>query len=136
MTLRVGAIASEEDLAPIALHLETQLADRAQMQHWSAVTCSEATGSTTHLLEVFGKTVNKWSMLQQYLGATLNKDRIAAIGDGLNDIEVLKEAGLSIAMENADENVKQHADVITGHHDGDGFVDAMRRWIIPRVNVT
>ena len=136
MTLRDGAVANEEDLSPIALYLETKLIDRANLQHWSAVTCSEATGSSTHLLEVFGKTVNKWSMLQKHLGPSLDRERIAAIGDGLNDIEVLKEAGLSIVMDNADENVKQHADVLTGHHDGNGFVDAMQRWIIPRVDVT
>jgi hypothetical protein len=135
MTLRVGAIASGEALSPIAKSLEVILKDRAKLQHWSAVTCSEATGSSTHLLEVFGKTVNKWAMLRQHLGSSLDRTRIAAIGDGLNDIEVLKEAGLSIVMENADEHVRRHADVITGHHDGSGFVDAMRRWIIPRLEV-
>ena len=135
MTLRVGAVASEEDLVPIAMQLEIILKDNAKLQHWSAVTCSEATGSSTHLLEVFGKTVNKWSMLQQHLGASLDRTRIAAIGDGLNDIEVLKKAGLSIVMENADENVRRYADVVTGHHDGNGFVDAMRRWIIPKMGV-
>jgi Cof subfamily protein (haloacid dehalogenase superfamily) len=135
MTLRVGAIASGEALSPIAKSLEVILKDRAKLQHWSAVTCSEATGSSTHLLEVFGKTVNKWAMLRQHLGSSLDRTRIAAIGDGLNDIEVLKEAGLSIVMENADEHVKRHANVITGHHDGSGFVDAMRRWIIPRLEV-
>jgi hydroxymethylpyrimidine pyrophosphatase-like HAD family hydrolase len=34
-------------------------------------------------------------------------------------------------MENANEEVQQHADVLAGHHDSHGFAHAMRRWIIP-----
>ncbi len=130
-TLRVGAVAEEEHLLPIAMQLESELDGRAKLQHWSAVTCSEATGSSTHLLEVFGHSVNKWSMLQQHLGDSLNRSRIAAIGDGLNDIELLKEVGLSIVMENANAEVQYHADVLTGHHDTHGFAEAMKRWILP-----
>ena len=39
-------------------------------------------------------------MLEKYLGVRFNPQRIAAIGDGLNDVEVFQEAGLSIAMSN------------------------------------
>jgi hydroxymethylpyrimidine pyrophosphatase-like HAD family hydrolase len=130
-TLRVGAIANESDLLPIATQLKVSLEGRAKLQHWSAVTCSQATGSSTHLLEVFGNEVSKWAMLERYLGEKLKRERIVAIGDGLNDIEVLREAGLSIVMENANEEVQQYADVLAGHHDSHGFAHAMRRWIIP-----
>lgn len=44
-----------------------------------------------------------------------------ACGDAENDISMLKAAGTSIAMQNADEHVKQIADIITeqdNHHDG------------------
>ena len=130
-TLRVGAIANESDLLPIATQLKVSLEGRAKLQHWSAVTSSQATGSSTHLLEVFGNEVSKWAMLERYLGEKLKRERIVAIGDGLNDIEVLREAGLSIVMENANEEVQQYADVLAGHHDSHGFAHAMRRWIIP-----
>ena len=130
-TLRVGAVANEQDLMPIANDLKVSLDGRAKLQHWSAVTCSEATGSSTHLLEVFGYEVSKWAMLERHLGEELKHERIVAIGDGLNDIEVLREVGLSIVMENANDDVQQHADVLTGHHDAHGFAHAMCRWIIP-----
>jgi hypothetical protein len=130
-TLRVGAVAEEKTLLPIAEKLDVLLTSRAKMQHWSAVTCSEATGSSTHLLEVFSKSVNKWTMLERHLGTKLQKDRVAAIGDGLNDIEVLQEVGLSIVMENANDEVQQHAHVLAGHHNDNGFAKAMQRWIIP-----
>ena len=129
-TLRVGAVAGREQLLPIASILEPSLSGRAKMQHWSAVTSSEATGSATHLLEIFGSTVNKWNMLCHYLGESMDIARIVAIGDGLNDIEVFQQAGFSIVMDNADGNVQQHADVIAGRHDEDGFADAMRQWVL------
>ena len=132
-TLRVGAVAEERELEPIALELEQELKGRAKLQHWSAVTESDATGSGIHLLEVFGYSVNKWAMLKRHLGVKLNRDRIAAIGDGLNDIEVLIEVGFAMVMENANNQVQQHAHVVVGHHDKNGFADAMHQWIIPRI---
>ena len=131
-TVRAGAVACESMLDPIARSMESQLGDRATMQHWSAVTSSEATGSVTHLLEVFGKNVSKWSMLETYFNGNFDKDRIAAIGDGLNDVELLKGAGLSIAMENATDYVKSHAQHVCGHHEQDGFADAMDAWILSK----
>ena len=130
-TLRVGAVAEEAELKPIAERLEKSLQDRAKMQHWSAVTCSEATGSQTHLLEVFKKDVNKWSMLKRHHGKSLNPKRVIAIGDGINDIELFQEVGLSIVMGNATLEVQSFADVIAGRHDGNGFAEAMQRWVIP-----
>jgi hydroxymethylpyrimidine pyrophosphatase-like HAD family hydrolase len=50
----------------------------------------------------------------------------------LNDVEVLREVGLSIVMENATQDVQQHADVLTSHHDAHGFAHAMHRWIIQK----
>ena len=131
-TLRVGAVAQEEELSGIARQLELDLDGKAKLQHWSAVTSGEATGSSTHLLEVFGYTVNKWSMLKRHFGEEIKQMRIAAIGDGLNDVEVFKEAHLSIVMGNATSEVQYYADAIAGDHDSHGFAEAMSRWIIPR----
>jgi hypothetical protein len=129
-TLRAGAVAEERNLKQQASILVEQLQKRAKLQHWSAVTCSEATGSETHLLEIFGATVNKWTMLQKYLGEKFDPQRIVAIGDGLNDVEVLQEAGRSIAMSNANTFVQSHADFISGHHDEHGFAEAMYTWVL------
>ncbi len=72
-------------------------------------------------------------MLKRHLEESLQHKRIVAIGDGLNDIELFKEAGLSIVMENATDSVQEHADVIAGHHDEHGFAHAMQRWILPKL---
>lgn len=43
----------------------------------------------------------------------INLENVIAIGDGLNDISMIKTAGLGIAMENAELEVKEVADEIT-----------------------
>lgn len=49
-----------------------------------------------------------------------------AFGDGGNDIEMLKHAGIGIAMGNARDNVKAIANYITSSVDEDGIVNALR----------
>ena len=57
-------------------------------------------------------------VLAQKLGILI-KD-IIAFGDEVNDIEMLTLVGLGIAMENADDVVKEAADQIAGRNDQDG----------------
>jgi hydroxymethylpyrimidine pyrophosphatase-like HAD family hydrolase len=57
----------------------------------------------------------------------LDLSQVAAIGDGLNDIEMLTEAGLGIAMGNAPEAVKSVADWVTGTNNEAGVAQAVER---------
>jgi len=125
-TVRAGAVASEERLRPLALRLQSEFGDRCSMQHWSAVTATHAIGSPTHLLEIFDARVSKWSMLQEFCEPReIPPQRIAAIGDGLNDVELIGSAGLGIAMANAGPEVVQAAARSTEHHDADGVAIAI-----------
>lgn len=49
-----------------------------------------------------------------------------AFGDGGNDIDMLKHAGIGVAMENAREDVKEIADFITTSVDDDGITYALK----------
>jgi len=60
----------------------------------------------------------------------LKTDEILAIGDGENDIEFLRVAGVKVAVNNADENLKDIADYITVKPYGDGVAEAMERFIL------
>jgi HAD superfamily hydrolase (TIGR01484 family) len=125
-SVRMGAVASEGELAPLAAQLREQLGDRAFLQHWAAVTESAATNSSTHLLEVFQPRVSKWTMLAEHFAA-LGRDtaQVAAVGDGINDVEMIERAPLGIAMANADASVLRVANLVVGHHDEDGFAEAV-----------
>ncbi len=127
-TVRAGVVAKSEELAPIARDLEADLGERAFLQHWAAVTESEATGSTTHLLEVFSPNVNKWQMVaKEAKRRSVDPSRIAAIGDGLNDVEIVANAGLGVAMANASPEVMRVAMRTTADHDEHGVALAIQR---------
>lgn len=51
-----------------------------------------------------------------------------AFGDGGNDIEMLRFAGVGVAMGNAGEEVRQAADYVTDDVDHDGIQNALRRF--------
>lgn len=63
----------------------------------------------------------------QLLGISL--DQVMAIGDGQNDKALIEAAGLGVAMENADEDLKKVADVITDTNEADGVAKAIEKYI-------
>ena len=56
-----------------------------------------------------------------------------AIGDGTNDLSMLREAGTSVAMGNAAEGVRAEAQYVVGTNAEDGWVDAMQRYVLDRL---
>ena len=60
----------------------------------------------------------------------INKDDILAIGDNYNDIDMIEYAGLGIAMGNAPEKVKKHANEVTLTNDEDGVAEALKKYVI------
>jgi Cof subfamily protein (haloacid dehalogenase superfamily) len=55
---------------------------------------------------------------------------IVAIGDGANDVAMFERSGLSIAMGNANPQVRQAADCVTASNSEDGFAKAIERFIL------
>jgi len=53
-------------------------------------------------------------------------EETAALGDGTNDLSLLRAAGLGIAMENADPALKAAADLVTASNEHDGAALAIR----------
>ena len=60
----------------------------------------------------------------------IKQDEVMAIGDGENDVEMLSFAGLGIAMENAREDVKEVANVVTNSNNEDGVAKAIEKYIL------
>ena len=65
--------------------------------------------------------------LAGHLGMTM--DEVMAVGDSENDIEMLREAGLGIAMGNASSEVKEVADEITLDNEHEGVAAAIGKYI-------
>lgn len=69
--------------------------------------------------------INKATGMQHYLSyAGVSRENCIAIGDGPNDLQMMKFAGISVAMGNAREEVKKLADMVTDHIDHDGILKA------------
>jgi len=54
--------------------------------------------------------------------------RTIAFGDGGNDLSMIKQAGIGIAMANATPELKRQADYITSSVDDDGILNALRHF--------
>lgn len=58
----------------------------------------------------------------------LNKSESIGIGDGLNDLDLFEAVGLKIAMKNANEKLKQNADIITEYdNNNSGVADVLEK---------
>ncbi|MBR1766982.1 MAG: HAD family hydrolase [Bacteroidales bacterium] len=55
----------------------------------------------------------------------IRQEETLAFGDGANDIEMLEWAGIGVAMGNADDTVKAHADRVTTDVDNEGIENAV-----------
>ena len=86
------------------------------------------TFSKPNYLEVLPLAVNKagaLAALTQSLGISL--EQVAAIGDGLNDLEMLNAVGLPVAMGNAVDLLKSKAKWIVRTNDEGGVAEAAER---------
>ncbi len=76
-------------------------------------------------LEILPQGVNKGDALKVLADhLNLSLDEIICFGDNLNDLEMIQEAGIGVAMANGREEVRQVADIVapTNNEDGVGTV--------------
>lgn len=74
--------------------------------------------------------VTKWSAVLKLAAEwDISEQEICAVGDDVNDIPMIRAAGLGIAMGNALPEVKAAADRIAPTHDEDGLVSVVR-WLL------
>jgi Cof subfamily protein (haloacid dehalogenase superfamily) len=57
----------------------------------------------------------------------ISTDAIATIGDMQNDLAMFAKSGISFAMGNATDDVKQHAKYVTDSNENDGFAKAIEK---------
>ena len=87
--------------------------------------------SLDHLLEFMYKGSSKakgLEVLGEILG--IKREEIIAIGDGINDLEMIEYAGLGVAMGNAKEEVKKVANFITKSNEENGVAYTIEKFIL------
>lgn len=87
--------------------------------------------SEPFFVEVMPQNIDKaYSLgrLLKHLG--LERTQMIACGDGFNDLSMIKYAGLGVAMENAQKQVKEAADYITKSNDEDGIEKVIYKFML------
>ena len=89
-------------------------------------TQATAVRSQDYYLDVTPPGQNKGTFVQAMARRLkISTDEIATIGDMHNDVAMFGVSGLSFAMGNASDEVKQHAKRVTASNEEDGFAKAM-----------
>ena len=82
-------------------------------------------------MDCMAKDVNKGKAvrtIQESLG--IKMEETMAFGDGENDLSMLRAAGLGVAMENGEEQVKQASDFVTVSNNDAGVASAIRKFVL------
>lgn len=81
--------------------------------------------------EITKNNVNKWNAIKVLIDKlNISKNEVVAIGDNVNDKEMLENAGLGVVMGNSAEYVKKFGNVIVNDNNSDGVAQAIEDYII------
>lgn len=84
--------------------------------------------SKVAMVQVMARTASKGMALQALVQRwDLTLDHVVSFGDDVNDVEMVEESGLGVAMSNAVPEVKAVANYITGSNDEDGVAVVLER---------
>ena len=79
-------------------------------------------------VNVVEQSVSKGSAVRALLDYFhLGRESVAGVGDALNDLPMLEEVGLRIAMGNAEQEVKAVADIVVDDVEADGLAGAIEQ---------
>ena len=112
-------------------HIDSQARQRTRQRILAKQLAVEMVNTENTALEISTKGIDKGIGLEklcQYLNIPMSK--VIVVGDGDNDIGAIKKAGLKIAMGNANDTIKQLADVIVADNDHDGCAMAIEKYIL------
>jgi 5-amino-6-(5-phospho-D-ribitylamino)uracil phosphatase len=92
-----------------------------------AVASTEYEARDFSLVDINGAGCSKGTTLERWVAARgWTRDEIAAVGDNLNDVEMLDYAGTAFVMGNATDALKSRGYRLTGTHDAGGLAEAVR----------
>lgn len=95
----------------------------------------EISSAEHHYCEINSKGISKGKAVEELvkeLGIDIKE--VICIGDGGNDIEMLKRAGMAVAMKNGMDEVKAMADYITEDNNNSGVAKAINKLILADLN--
>ena len=81
--------------------------------------------------EITNENVNKWTALEYIIKKlNINEKDVVAIGDNINDREMVENAGLGIVMGNSNPFLKIFGDLIVKDNNSDGVSEAIEKYVL------
>ena len=80
--------------------------------------------------EITNQNVNKWSAIEKLIQILrITKDEVIAIGDNINDKEMIENAGVGIVTGNSSPAMKEIADLVVSSNDENGVAEAINKYV-------
>jgi len=81
--------------------------------------------------EITNENVNKWTALEYIINKLkISQKDVVAIGDNINDREMVENAGLGIVMGNSNPFLKICGDLIVKDNNSDGVSEAIEKYVL------
>jgi Cof subfamily protein (haloacid dehalogenase superfamily) len=115
-TIRLGICAEPDEVRRVKAKLEARFGGRLFCQNLMVPTYG------VEVLEIFDPAVNKWEgVLHVARRHNIRPEQIVAIGDDVNDLPMIRNAGLGVAMGNARPEVQAAAKRVIGTNREEGL---------------
>jgi len=129
-TVRLGIVTTARAMKTIGARMVEEFGRRTFVHHFPVISADgngrHLEDDAIHLMEIFNAETNKWSAIAALATQRgIAHEQVAAIGDEINDVAMIRHAGLGIAMGNAIDPIKQIADQITLDRSQDGVAHAI-----------
>ena len=93
----------------------------------------DVTSSKDNFLELMEPGVNKWEAVKSVAASYgVQPQEIMCIGDSNNDVKMIANAGIGVAVANAKDSVKQNAKIITASNNDDGVALVIESILTPQ----
>lgn len=123
-TIRVGLVAHREEVARAQAALVERFGERILCQNLFVPAYA------VEVLEVFDPAVNKWEgVLHVARLHGIRPEQIVAIGDDINDLPMVRNAGLGVAMGNAKPEVLAAAGRVIGSNHEEGLAEFLEELV-------
>ena len=127
----VGNLADFLTFAPIKILMSVQPEELPQVQQQIAAFLPEdltVVQTAAFYLEVIPKVINKGQGIRDICAVLgIDPSEVISFGDAANDIPMLREAGMGVAMGNAAEAVMAAANMVTLSNNEDGIAAALEK---------
>jgi Cof subfamily protein (haloacid dehalogenase superfamily) len=121
-----------EDVNKLTVVGKPELVAEAERRLWKELpNAVSASRSKPRFLDVTARGIHKGTVVVRLAEVfEVSTDQVAVIGDGPNDVEMFEQAGVSIAMGQAVDEVIRAASYITSSNDSDGWSRGIEKYVL------